>query len=170
MVASFMVFILRKGGNIGAEYDSQLGDRAIVEFNYQFEIYDKKDNTFHDIITLANLAYNTNKTNKCDPQNSVSIKLCNDPAGLHVAYSILPDKNLKQNYFIVGEPVINTPTPVSSFYIYSEKPPYLPQTLMEQYTTKDDTGKLTYSFECIETQYNEKTGKIQLMKFYIKSN
>ena len=102
MVASFMVFILRKGGNIGAEYDSQLGDRAIVEFNYQFEIYDKKDNTFHDIITLANLAYNTNKTNKCDPQNSVSIKLCNDPAGLHVAYSILPDEKLKQNYFIEG--------------------------------------------------------------------
>ena len=111
LVASFMIFVLRKAGMMSSEYDSQVSDKEIVDFNYQFEIYDKPDNTFFDILTVANLAYDVNKRNGYDSKNSVTIKIYE---GNTIKYSILPDKNLAKDYFFNGDNVS------SSEYIYNK--------------------------------------------------
>lgn len=156
-----MIFALRRAGVIANEYDSQRSDTEIVNFNRQFEAYAKDGNTFFDIITVANLAYDVNKKNGYDAQNSVEIRLENEN-NTNVAYSILCNANLAKNHFFVNE---NTG---SSEYIYGN--------LVATYAKKKEdasgvpTTEYEYQFNCIGTKYNNVTGKVEQMRFKIVKN
>ena len=89
LVASFMVLVLRKAGKINAEYDTQMSDNELARFNSQFELYVRDNNTFFDVITVANLAYDINKKNGYDQKNSVTVKI---KEGNTVKYSIFPQQ------------------------------------------------------------------------------
>ena len=99
MVLSFMVFMLRKGGSMSAEYDSQISDNELAKFNSQFEFYDKDNNTFFDIITVSNLAYDINKINGWDENNCVKVQIVIGEGNQRGTYAIIPDENLEKNYF-----------------------------------------------------------------------
>lgn len=161
-MASFMIFVLRKAGMMSSEYDSQVSDKEIVDFNYQFEIYDKPDNTFFDILTVANLAYDVNKRNGYDLKNSVTIKIYE---GSTVKYSILPNRSLTKDCFFNGDNVS------SSEYIYNKTSSG--NSIIEKYASKkvNNEEEFQYRFECIKTEYNTgTTGKIRLMEFRRENN
>lgn len=158
LVASFMIFVLRKAGQMTAEYDVQRSENELASFNGQFEVYDKRDNTFFDIITVANLAYDVNKKNGNDPNNSVSIRIVNKGA---TEYSILPNDNLPKNHFFEKEDV-NKPK-----YMYDDD-------IIGEYTKIKDPNseniQYFYKFNCTEVKYNDVTGKVKEMCFTIENN
>ena len=152
LLVAFMVFMLRKAGMMSAEFDSQMSNNELEKFNSQFEYYNRKDNNFLDIITVCNLAYDVNKKNGFDSSNAVVIEIGNHVG--NTMYSILPDSSLEKNYFLdtSGNPV----------YMYEK------MTEGEYGAMDTNTGKYTTLFECTETSYNDKTGKIKNMKFQIQ--
>lgn len=158
MVATFMVLMLRKGGAISAEYDTQMSDNELAKFNSQFEIYDRTDNTFFDVITAANLAYDINKKNGYDEQNSVTVTVIINEGSRKGTYLITPNLGLKKNYFMEGE--------TDQVYMYD---------FIEEYTKKQD-GEYAYLFKCIGEngksgiEYNTTTGKVKGIRFEIVEN
>lgn len=139
MLISFMVLFFRSAGSINAEYDIQVAEREVEKFNSQFEAYAKEKNSFFDVITVANLAYDVNKKNDWDAKNGVLIKI--KKSNGTVIYSILNDKNLQKNYFFENE----GPNQV---YMYDKTE------VIDKYTEQivdTMTGKMIYkyNFKCV---------------------
>lgn len=160
MVISFMVLLLRKGGQISSEYDSQISDQELAQFNSQFELYAKKDNTFFDIMTVSNLAWNVNKKNGYDPQNGVEIILyLNNSTNSNSSYQIRNDKALEKNYFFKGDTI-------DKIYFYEAKKD--DKILVNAYHDENGQAKYDFLFDCTKIDYNNITGKVKSMKFQIK--
>ena len=156
MVISFMVLVLRKAGKMSAQYDNQIANNELTKFNGQFEIYDKNDNNFFDVITVANLAYDINKKNGYDEQNSVIVEVGD---GSNV-YSISSNAELPKGHFLKNNQKI---------YIYSsEEGP----SLIEKYGARkqDDSTQYQYLFGCTEIIYSQTTGKVKEIKFQAVEN
>lgn len=68
-----LIYVFRMGGSVNKTYDETQLTYQTEAFNYQFEIYQKDDNTVVDMITLLNLAYSTNVANGYDVNNYVTI-------------------------------------------------------------------------------------------------
>ena len=160
MVVSFMIFVLRKAGMMSSEYDNQVSDRELAKFNSQFEIYDRKNNTFQDILTVANLAWDTNKQNSYDSSNGVVVNL---QIGSTI-YSVLNDENLPKNYFYekVGATVKSN---LKYFYENS-----FVQENTEKKSVDDLNAEYEYRFECTGITYNDITGKVKTINFERKDN
>ena len=158
LVISILVFVMRKGGIINSEFDSQISDRELAKFNSQFEIYQKDDNTFFDIITLSNLAWDINKKYNFDEQNSVKLTITINKGTQSGKYYILSKKELNKNYFFTDENGVN-----DQKYMYD---------LVSEYTAKKDDSSLEYKyyFKCEEITYENVTGKVNYMKFTIVEN
>lgn len=153
LVASFMVFVLRRAGQMTAEYDVQRSENELASFNGQFEVYAKNDNTFFDMITVANLAYDVNKKNGNDTNNSVTIKLfLSNNTNADADYTIKP-VTMKKNHFLDSGG--------------HEK--YMYDLLEEQGFAEidDTTDTLVYkkTFNCEKVLYNDITGKVREMHF-----
>lgn len=163
LVISFMMMVLRKGGQVSSEYDNQIADQELAKFNSQFEIYVKSDNTFFDVITVANLAWDVNKKNGYDEQNGVTIKIMDGSA---VIYSILP-KKIKKNHFFE-----NDGREEKTIYIYNSENDQ--PSIVDKYTErKEDNSDYFYRFDCTgenSIQYNDTTGKVTEMLFKIVKN
>lgn len=155
MIASFMMLVLRKAGRMSAEYESQRSDLELANFNSQFEYFARENNTYFDIMTVANMAYDVNHNNQYDANNNVQIKIWK---GNHVAYSILLDKNLKRNYFFDREDKNKQIDMYDSDLLEYTK---LKSDIEEEYTHK---------FVCTKTDYHDITGKVKEMHFKIENN
>ncbi len=158
MVISFMVLVLRKAGKMSAQYDNQIANNELTKFNGQFEIYDKNDNNFFDVITVANLAYDINKKNGYDKQNSVTVEV-NDGSE---TYSILPNSNLPKDHFLKNNRNIY-------IYIYNSENG---QSLIEEYGARNEENSTQYQyrFKCNGISYNQTTGKVNEIKFEAVEN
>ena len=75
MLLSTFIYMMRVGGSVNKAYDQTQITHQTEAYNYQFEIYQRDDNTIMDMITLLNLAYSVNSDNNYDMNNSVSIVL-----------------------------------------------------------------------------------------------
>lgn len=152
MIASFMILVLRKAGSMSAEYETQRGDLELANFNSQFEYFARDDNTYFDIMTVSNMAYDVNRNNGYDANNKVEIKI----KGNNVTYSILSNKDLERNYFFDKDD--------KQIYMY-DNDKLLPYTQL-----KLNSEEYAYKFVCKKTEYNEVTGKICEMQFKIENN
>lgn len=166
MVVSFMIFVLRKAGSMSAQYDQQIAENELTRFNGQFEVFAKEDNTFFDVITVANLAWDVNQKNNWDAQTGVTIKIINEN-NEQVAYSVSPNQGLKRDYFFKGE---KTETPV---YIYNGEA-IGNESIIDYYTQRNEENTdYIYKFNCVGENsiiYNEITGKVKEMRFKIVKN
>lgn len=70
-----LVYVLRMGGSVNKAYDENQLNYQTEAFNYQYEVYQRDDNTIMDMVTLLNLAYSTNSENNYDLNNSITIIL-----------------------------------------------------------------------------------------------
>lgn len=156
MVISFMVLVLRKAGKMSAQYDNQIANNELTKFNGQFEIYDKNDNNFFDVITVANLAYDINKKNGYDKQNSVTVEVKAESE----TYSILPNSNLLKDHFLKNN---------QNIYIYNSENG---QSLIEEYGARkeNDSTQYQYQFKCTKITYHQTTGKVKEIKFQAVEN
>lgn len=68
-----LVNVLKMGGSVNKAYDEKQLNYQTEAFNYQYEIYQKDDNTVMDMVTLLNLAYSANSENNYDLNSSVTI-------------------------------------------------------------------------------------------------
>lgn len=152
MVASFMIFALRKAGRLSSEYESQRADLELVNFNSQFEYFARDNNTYFDIMTVSNMAYDVNRNNGYDANNKIEIIIKNDND--HILYQILSKEALERNHFFEKE---------------TDKQIYMYDTTLLDYTKlKPDTEEYIHKFVCTKTDYNDVTGKICEMQFKVK--
>ena len=159
MVISFIVFILRKGGAMSAEYDTHMSDQELARFNGQFEIYDKDDNTIFDVITVANLAYDINKKANWDEQ-----------AGVKVVLTIPTGSSYAGSYYMLTTKKNNNVLSRSCFWKSEELNNNSVQNMYEngfiaENSEQDGTDKYIYKFECTNMGYNSITGKVDNVEF-----
>lgn len=169
MIASFMILVLRKAGSMSAEYETQRGDLELANFNSQFEYFARDDNTYFDIMTVSNMAYDVNRNNGYDANNNVIIKLCLNLSNETITHSIKPASNLKRNYFFPKED--DTTDKEHQIYMYklvSEDGNTELEDVLENGVKVGE--KYKYRFRCIKTDYNKTTGKISEMIFKKEKN
>ncbi len=68
-----LVNVLRLGGSVNKAYDENQLNYQTEAFNYQYEVYQRDDNTIMDMVTLLNLAYSANSETNYDLNSSVTI-------------------------------------------------------------------------------------------------
>lgn len=147
LLISFMVFVLRKGASASAEYYTTMSDTELAEFNSQFEVYDRDNNTYFDVITVANLAYDINKKNDYDETNAVIVEVEIDEN----RYLLQNSDSLEKGKFLLNG--------VSSgqYDMYD--------LVLENSEKKDNSNEYKYYFTCTKISYNSTTGKVNEMKF-----
>ena len=164
MLASFMVMMLRRGGQLSAEYDTQIADNELVKFNSKFEVYAKENNTFFDVMTVLNLAWDINKRYDYDVNNGMSVVI---KEGSNVIYRLEPDENLSKRNLFVGK----TDNTKNIYDIDASSG----KSIIEDYTqtkSKDDNSPM-YLFDASSADsivYSELTGKVKKMTFVKKNN
>lgn len=158
LLISFLVLFLRKGASASAEYHNTMSDAELAKFNSQFEVYDRDNNTYFDVITVANMVYDINKKNENDIQNQIDFKLI---IGNNTTYTIPKDcSKLERDTFLLGN---------------NEKNMYNTQITIEgkQTTLISEYSKITekspidyvYKFTGKITKYNDVTGKVEEIQF-----
>lgn len=73
ILLSTLIRVLKMGGDVNKRYDETQQTYQTEAFNYQYEVYQRDDNTIMDIVTLFNLAYTTNSENDYNLNNSIII-------------------------------------------------------------------------------------------------
>ncbi len=61
---SMMLYMFRAGGQMTKQFDEKQINLQLENYNRQFEVFDKPNNTITDVISLANLVYSTNEQNE----------------------------------------------------------------------------------------------------------
>lgn len=68
-----LIYMLRVGGSVNKAYDETQLSYQTEAFNYQYEVYQRDDNSIMDIVTLFNLAFSANEDNGYTANNSIII-------------------------------------------------------------------------------------------------
>ena len=66
MLISLAVYVFNASSNFAKTYYSEIDAKTIQAFNNKFEIYTRGDVTAQDIVSVANLARDTNITNEVE--------------------------------------------------------------------------------------------------------
>lgn len=157
MLATFFIMMLRSGGRFGSEYDEQAAQNELVKFNSQFEVYAKNDNSFYDVLTVANMAYNINKNNNFDSTNGVVVVL-----------------NAESNYYM-----LNNLEQSKDFFSTSNASPNNSQSLYDNTFISQNTetqkelatGKEKPKYVFVgELEYSNTTGKVEKVTFTRNEN
>lgn len=73
LLLSTFVYVFRAGASVDEAYDEMQVERELRLDNAKFDVYDKQDNTIMDILSVINLAYNTNEDYAYDPAKAVEV-------------------------------------------------------------------------------------------------
>lgn len=68
-----LIRVLKMGASVNKTYDETQLSYQTQAFNYQYEVYQRDDNTIMDMVTLFNLAYTANVEGNYNVGNSVAI-------------------------------------------------------------------------------------------------
>ena len=153
LLISILVLFFRKGASASAEYNSAMSDAELAKFNAKFEVYDRNNNTYFDVITVVNLAYTINKTNENDSQNQITVTLEDNNSSSTNTYIF--DSTCEENVFSNGT------------NIYTLVPFY---TNLVDRASQSEGKKYEYLFKCSEISYSDVTGKVKSMKFDVLKN
>lgn len=74
ILLSTLMYVLKMGANVNKAYDETQSNYQTLAYNYQFEVYQRDDNSVLDLVTLFNLAYSANADNNYDLKNSITIE------------------------------------------------------------------------------------------------
>ena len=151
LIISFMMLLLRKGGQMSSEFDSQLSNNELLKFNSQFELYQRSDieNTFFDVITVVNLAYDVNTSAQWQPESGVTVVV---KEGVNEKYRISDSMKIPKHTMLDNSDHEKD--------IYSE--------IIGKYTKlkNDDPAQgYQYQFVCEKIDYNTASGKVNQVIF-----
>lgn len=75
ILLSVMIYIFRQGSKVNENYDQKQITNQLELYNSRFEKFAKEDNNIIDVISLANLAYDTNILCDYDPTLTVEVEI-----------------------------------------------------------------------------------------------
>ncbi len=176
MVAAMMVYLFRAGARVGENYELKQSEQQVELSNGKFLYYNRSNNTISDIVTVCNMAYNTNQETSNDTINKVEIEILIDGKIFQILATDATEKNKLQ--------LKSTDKRVD---IYSLMNLPLSEVKYDDSSTKlfessDLNGKLTdttilegerqyrYYFQCTDVGYQNISGKINSMKFEMYEN
>lgn len=86
MIISLAVFLFKSSSDFAESYYDDINSKTIQAFNNQFEIYNTDEVTIQDIVSLANLARDTNIKNgvENDKNNSIYIQVILYNGSMHL--------------------------------------------------------------------------------------
>lgn len=70
-----MIYVFRQGARVNQAYDQKQITNQLELYNSRFEEFDRDNNNIIDVISLANLAYDTNSICDFDPMLAVKIEI-----------------------------------------------------------------------------------------------
>lgn len=73
MLLYVFVYVFRAGASVDEAYDEMQIERELRLDSAKFDVYDRQDNTIMDILSVINLAYNTNEDYDYDSAKAVEV-------------------------------------------------------------------------------------------------
>lgn len=176
LILSMFVYVFRSAAKTNQSYDEKMAQEQLEAYNAGFEVYNRDNNTIMDLLTVINLAYDTNVSCDYDPQNSVEILI---KISQFKYFRVLGDYD-KKNYMSKNKVLItaneNDLGNTVSIYDLVNKP-FGDDVFKFQIPSSDENDKLSttkldgnetkykYLFKCKEIRYDLKSGKVEFMKF-----
>ena len=174
LIIGIFVYLFRAGGQIGQNYEETQAQQQLQLFNSKFENFDRTNNTIIDMLTVTNLAIDTNEENEYNSQKTVAIDIMFSSQKLRVSAT----ESLERNYLFRGNSgsqkiYIYDLVDKNRKYLCIEKV-YFPSTIMENdndtLSMVDNEMVYKYLFKCTDIQYHETTGRVKYMKFELIKN
>lgn len=189
LILSMFVYLFRAGASFGEKYVEKQSQGQLQLFNSKFEHYNKdcsnpeNINTIVDMITVTNLAINTNEENDFNTQHTVEIKInISSSTQLRVSAS----DSLERNYLFVkdtddkiyvydllskGKDLAG----ISLIPIYNKDLDSTVGTLSlpsivsngENLSIVNEDMKYKFWFKCTSLKYHEISGRVKSMEFEI---
>lgn len=178
LILSMFVYVFRSAAKTNQSYDEKMAQEQLEAYNAGFEVYNKNNNTIMDLLTVINLAYDTNVSCDYDPQNSVEILI---KISENKYFRVLGDYD-KKNYMsknrvliASNEKDIGSGKTVSIYDLVNKT--FGDDVFKFQIPSSDENDKLSttkldgnetkykYLFKCKEIRYDLKSGKVEFMKF-----
>lgn len=75
LLLSVMIYMFRAGARVNETYDQKQITNQLELYNSRFEHYDRANNNIMDVISLANLAFDTNIDANYDPTHSIKVEV-----------------------------------------------------------------------------------------------
>ena len=98
LLLSIMIYVFRQGARVNEAYEQKQITNQLELYNARFEAYDRNNNNIMDIISLANLAYDTNSACGFDTSVAVAINLKIAGKTFKIPKTKLSGRNIIQNY------------------------------------------------------------------------
>ena len=187
MLVGIFVYIFRAGARTGEKYEQKQAEEQLQLFNSKFEYYNKKNNTISDMITVANLAIDTNEKISYNSQKTVAIDIC---FGGTSYLSISNKYGIERNFLYYGESnTINGNN--KKMYMYDLMNKKMEDLKLYKNDTTFGAGDFSislgadgkeslslvnkdqvykYYFNIEEIKYQEQTGRVNYMKFKLILN
>ncbi len=184
LILTSMIYLFRAAAKTNEDYEERQLQQQLQLFNSKFEYYNRDYNTIIDMVSLINLAYDTNKENEYDSRRSVRIVIKMEDGYFLVVpevetdlgkNQVLKESNSTSNYYGDGH--------IFSVYEYINGNlndlgfRHLPgnETLSKSKLTKidgNDTTVYKYLFKCnySKSKYDDVTGRIKNMEFELYTN
>lgn len=196
LILTSMVYLFRSAAKTNENYDERQLQQQLQLYNSKFEYYNRDHNSILDMVSLINLAYDSNEGNDYDSQRTIRIKITiNGDNGRF--YLVLPNEkneSLHKNQVLRNNTGKNEGDVVDLYSYINGNLGYLgistedrktstkgPNTMFNTDTLSlsrldldNDTGEYTtiykYWFNCKsdKIEYNKVTGRISNMEFEFK--
>ena len=75
MLLTVMIYVFRQGASVNQSYDQKQISLQLELYNSRFEKFDRSNNTIIDVISLCNLAFDTNKECDFDKASAVQVEV-----------------------------------------------------------------------------------------------
>lgn len=186
MIIAIFVYLFNAGGNIGERYEERQSQEQLLLFNSKFENFAKSNNSISDMISVTNLAINTNEENEYNTQKTVEIEV---EIASGVLLSVSSKYELERNNIFIGK-LENINSSSRKLYVYdlmNKKIGELNSTYTlsigqacscaagalinilgtDTFSLVDNNMKYKYQFKNTDIQYHNSTGRVKYMKFEI---
>lgn len=155
---------------MNAEYDTQLTESQKLAFNSQFEAFGGQKNTFFDVITAVNLAYDENTKNGWNANNGVSVRI---NEGSNTKYCIWANsEGLAKGKILKGTGTNISDTEdlygTTLTNLYARTDVTKAETMQPDGTGQNNPNGYKYYFDC-SIGYNNISGKVNELVFTIKT-
>lgn len=186
MIVAIFVYLFNAGGNLGEKYEERQSQEQLHLFNSKFENFARSNNSISDMISVTNLAINTNEENEYNTQKTVEIEI---EIASSVFLSVSSKYEIERNNIFIGK-LENVSDSSEKIYVYDLMNRKIDE-IESKYTLSinqacsnadgvlrdivgtdtfsivDNNMKYKYQFKNTDIQYHESTGRVKYMKFEI---
>lgn len=199
MIIGVFVYVFKEGAQVSQNFEQRQAQEQLELFNSKFVAFQKENNTISDMISVINLAINTNNNVEFDPNKSVTIDIRVGSSNENY-FSITSKYQIEKNYVFLGKSDTVTGSTDSKIYTYdlihlkkkellvysgstlekTNTPLYITnldfddeETLSTVKTVFETNSRQTiykFYFKCDDIQYHLENGRVSYMHFTMEKN